>query len=193
MGRKNKNRKVTKKSNGGIIKEDTPDNPISSMDSEANVTIEEKPLYVKESLLNELRRGSHEAFVSRVLEMAQRNLSKIVGESITSSLHPIGTFKNHAIVSDDSSNLYRLHFESVDNALKLNKVEPLSDIKKWTQEQLEAQLGNEMSESLVNTIANNNEECENNFKENFGRFVNFKSTGKIDDYCNFRDVANNQN
>ena len=152
-------------------------------------TKESKEYFLEQNFLDNLKQGSHEAHVQRVSEMVNQNISKIVGENINTNIYPLCTFKKHAVFSDDFSNLYRIEFDGSKD-LEFLKVEKIDDIKKFTQEDVEKELGNACAEALCNVIAKPDTECENRLKEDFVTLLAFRTSGKHKGYSSLKKPEN---
>jgi hypothetical protein len=146
-------------------------------------------MYIKKAFLENLGQGSHEVHVKRVIDLAAANLSKIVGENIKTNIYPLCTFKKHAIVADDFSNLYRIEFDGSKD-LELLKVEKVEDVKKYSAEDIEKELGSDCTESLVNAIAKPQGEWDNKLKEAFVNLLNFKTNGMREGYTSLKQNLN---
>lgn len=152
------------------------DNAIDST-TEGNAKVEAVPFYFKESIINQIKKGSMETFSESVKDMAYKNIEKIVGENCHTNLHFVGTFKKHAVVADDSSNLYRLHYSESDEGINLDKVEEIKDIKKYDESAVACKFEDQLSEALCKSIERVDDKDSELFKESFNRMLQFKKNG----------------
>jgi hypothetical protein len=153
-----------------------------------NKSEDDKDYFVKEESVSTFKGSSYERFIESVKSMAQENRPKIVGENINTNIHPIATFKNHAIFADDTANLYRLHYESSKGDVTFLKSEKIENIKRYTKEQIEQSLDEELSSALIDVIANPNGQCENKLKETFNQSVGLKSKNNLNGFIRFKDI-----
>lgn len=150
-----------------------------------------KQFFVQKSMVEEIKKGSLESHIAKIQELAQKNIKSIVGENNASRLEAIATFKNHALVADEYSNVYRLNIESTESGLELKKVESVEEIKKFTAEEIEGTMNHGLSDTLANTIANVEEGCENKLKESFDKMIQFKTAGSADGFINLFGTKEN--
>ena len=140
-----------------------------------------KKFFVKESLINELKKGSFENYIARVVELANANLKDIVGEA-SRILFPLGTFKNHALFSDEMSNVYRLFFKTTADGLAYERFEKVEEIKKYEELDLGSKIEDTLTLSLVQSIAKSDEGCENKLKEDFKKMLEYKKSGSAEGF-----------
>lgn len=146
--------------------------------------------FVKESLINEMKKDSLESYIKKVNEVVHSNLKKIVGEDATSRLSVLSTFKNHAIVADTNSNVYRLSLENRDGDLTIDKIERVEEIKKYTQEDLEKRSMSNLANALAQVVEKVDNECDNKFKLSFQEMLDCKALGKLDGFMRIVDISN---
>jgi len=145
---------------------------------------ESKKFYFKESFVNELLKDSYQNYLVKIQEYVNVEKKKIFSENYDGGTHVFGTFKNHAIVSDDFGNLKRLHLENDSKEIRCNKVEEVK-IKKYTQEEVEAELSGDLAKELRNTLdCKEGEDCDQSFQESFNHLVNFSTTNNAKGFIN---------
>lgn len=176
MGKnKRKNKKTIKNVAEGVKIDNN-----SSKKLEQDVQMDEKKeFFVKESLINELKKDSFEKFQEDIKGLAYEKLADIVGENVKTNLNFLATFKEHAIVADDFSNVYRLCFEQSEDGLRLSKSEKIESIKRYTKEDIEKNVTGNLVSSL-------SEKDSDKLKENFERYMEFKTSSKAENYINLK-------
>lgn len=147
---------------------------------------ERKQMFLCRDFVESLSKGSYETHAKRISEMASKNIHKIVGENINTNVYPVCTFKKHAIVSDDFSNLYRLHFDESKNGLELSKVEKI-DERMYTEGDVEGELEKDMADALSKSIDDPSKESEDSLREGLNGLLGFKTQGKHHRFWNFKN------
>lgn len=143
-------------------------------------------VYIKEDIINELKRGSYESILNNVNSFLQESKNKIAGESYNGDINLLASFKRHAIVADNASNIYRVEYDIEANQLVLKSSSLIESIKKNTSEQIEKILKKKVCESLAEAMGqdSNNEKL----KDNISDLIKYKKTGQVNGYT---VIANN--
>jgi hypothetical protein len=139
--------------------------------------------YIEESLVNEIRKESYESIIESVMSAIDFQKDKIFGGDDI-FYEKVATFKNHVVLADESSNLYRVSFEYSDGKAAIGDVEKI-DSKKVSHEEAVNKSLDRISEEIVNMIDNSTVECQNKLKEKISEILEM-SSGSINGYKRFK-------
>lgn len=137
--------------------------------------------YFKEDIIREIRKGSMESFVESVSRVAYDNLDKIVGENVNTRLEFVGTFKNHSIVVDEMSNVYRIHYEATSEGPVFKSSEKIEEVKKYTSDAIDCTMESELAEALSSIIESGDVE-NSKLKDSFNKMLEYKKTGTAEGF-----------